>query len=43
MDNGVQHSVSAVYVPRVIERLKALGSDGKAPSFIEALEDFEEG
>ncbi len=39
MDNGVQSSVSAVYVPRVIERLKALGSDGKAPSFMGTLED----
>ena len=37
MDNGVQSSVSAVYVPRVVERLKALGSDGKAASFMEAL------
>lgn len=37
MDNGVQSAVSAVYVPRVVERMKALGSNEKATPFMEAL------
>lgn len=30
MDNGVQQAVSKVYIPRVMDRLKALGSAGHA-------------
>lgn len=37
MDNGQQTAVSAAYVPRVEERLAALGSQGKAGDFIASL------
>jgi len=37
MDNGVQEAVSAVYTPRVAERIRTLGGDGHGRSFLGRL------
>ena len=37
MDNGVQRWVSRTYVPRVADRMRLLGGEGRAPSFLNAI------
>jgi hypothetical protein len=37
MDNGLQQSISAVYVPKVKARIESLGGSGRATDFLKTL------